>query len=780
MTPSPFSRKEKYLHGGYLFSALAEKFDHTTINQFFQKNSAINFVFPWSYNATLFHAFGMDINELAYFYFDRYLNQADLQRSSSKKVLFKSSVCKPFNQIGDNILFLVSNKKTPPRLKKYNIKTQTWKSRKIDLPVGKIFKIKDQYYSRATGPISPNVIKYSLFSKKRIPHPDFISKYVEDIKGSQILYIDARNTLNAFKLFLNNEFYDTVHSHSLFGPDGSIYYFKQSGESRILYKNKNALTSYKGFYGNIMDITENGAVYFTASTDFGSSIYKYENGQITRSSSSDTIIQAKKINKSEFLVCEISANNYHYKIIPEETLYSIPVFYQYSYKDPQDIHPLVDHFSSPPHSNELKKEENLLLKAQDEDLDSYFEDEESAPLDVFRNPDSLQTASSSLTYKKYNPLTYWKFGGTRVAFSASPRVWSSYIDILLTDYLQHNFLNLGYNNISFVLNKLFIQYSNRIHRLNWSLGYNYLGFHNILKDDFINEFIKNFPYTSHSVSLKFSYPLFQKGLWSSSFILLNNFKDEFLKNNHPSLHFFNIEIKDKLYHYQSLNWGGIWQLDYKRSYPLAYLPNKKLSLKVFLDYSKDLQSILDELKWGALLASTHHIGYDFYISPAFYHTSILIGGSSPISTDLYQYWNSDIQHTSYLQAKKSFDVSLLQTFKIYSTTATAAYLKLQKVFNTPIYFKVFPVSLMRLTPSVKYKYTILKKPHTFKENTAIQKLINIGPYTNWNEWSAGIESQILIYYKNPVSIGIDVGVSYQSYLMNNGVSFLNFYLKSNL
>lgn len=375
------SGQEKYLHGGYLMAMLAETYSHNIINSFFTLNKntpsrkTIKQIKTASVKDKLSQTFAKVfsfqniyyfLDDLAQAYFNHYIKQASHQKNSLEPALFKSFICPPFNRSGNELFFLTSHYRSVPNLKIFDIKTKKWTNKKKDLPLGKVFKIKGKYYSRSAKTIRPNTIHYSLFSEGIHSLDKFDSKYVEDMTNKNTLYVDTKNTLEGFKLYLNGQFYSYIHSNALLDQKENIYYFKQSGKKRILYKNKKPVFSYKGYYGNIMDIDSKGVVYFTASSPYGSSIYQHKNKTLSRSSSSDTIIQAKKINNTEFFVCEVTPFGYEYKIIPIERIAERPVLYKYRFKS-RDI-------KKASYKNQLMPSKNILTSANRTLSETQLED----------------------------------------------------------------------------------------------------------------------------------------------------------------------------------------------------------------------------------------------------------------------------------------------------------------------------------------------------------------------------------------------------------------------
>ena len=343
------SSRAKYQHGAYLLAMLAKYFPHKVINSFFKVNKKkpgksfrkdfkrrplprkltpeFGRVFSFRYSKYFF-------NDLTNLYFYTYYKEARKQNSSVEPTLFKSSTCPPFNESGEEVLFLTSDLKSSPTLRIYNKKSKTWAGKKTDLPLGKVFKRQGTYYSRASGRVAPYTTHFSLFSSGRYPLPEYDSKFVEDFNGKNILYISAKNTLSGNKLYLNDTFYTVIHSNALFDQYGHIYYFKQKGKVRTLYKNKKKLFSFPGYYGHLLEVDRQGTIYFTGASLYGSSVYQYNKKEgIKRSLSSDTVLQARKVSETQFLTCEVTPHEYEYKIQTQKVRAEQPVLYKYNFKD---------------------------------------------------------------------------------------------------------------------------------------------------------------------------------------------------------------------------------------------------------------------------------------------------------------------------------------------------------------------------------------------------------------------------------------------------------------
>ncbi len=300
-----FSIDEKYQHGGYFFSTLLEKFKLKKINHLFKQYSE-NVIYPGFSKAgknAFENTLGTGFENLVHYYINRYRTLALQQKQSLQKPLFKSSVCMPFNRKDQEVFFLTSDANTAPVLRMYNQVSRKWKSERKRFELGKVFKIKDKYYVSHTYEISPIEKIYGLFSDGMyFFDKKYHSQDVQDMYNQHWLSIDTTNNMESFRLLLDGKFYNTTHSTALFGPNGSVYYFKQKGHYRAMYKDKKKLFQFKGFYGKPIGVSLDGTVFFIASSSTGSSLFAWaKNRGIYRVSSSDVIIEAINLKKINFL-----------------------------------------------------------------------------------------------------------------------------------------------------------------------------------------------------------------------------------------------------------------------------------------------------------------------------------------------------------------------------------------------------------------------------------------------------------------------------------------------
>ena len=178
--------------------------------------------------------------------------------------------------------------------------------------VGELFKRNGRYYSQSSAKTSPVKVEMGLFNKNGFMLEGFEGKAVQGFTVSgKVVYFDVAKSIETPQVYVDGKFYTQSHS-SVHIEQEDLYYFKQEGEQRTLYKNKTALVSFKGHYGFVTDVGENRWVYFIASSEHGSTAYKAKNGQIERVSLADDIIDFKLMGNTHAIVASIDAHGYAY------------------------------------------------------------------------------------------------------------------------------------------------------------------------------------------------------------------------------------------------------------------------------------------------------------------------------------------------------------------------------------------------------------------------------------------------------------------------------------
>ncbi len=799
---NPHFGKEIYLHGGYLMAMLAEKYSHETIHSFFKvdkkkpKKVEVKKIRKLPVEDKLSSKFGelfsfkyihLFIDDILQSYFNHYLSSAVKQKPSTTPVLFESATCSAFNQDKEEILFLTSkDMKSIPVLKRFNKKNREWVNKKIDLPIGKVFKIDNKYYSRSSEVVAPNTIHYSLFSKGLKSDESFESKYVTDLRGDKVLYIDTKNNLTGFKLYLNDKFYSDVYSNALFDKYKNIYYFKQKGSRRVLYRNKKPLFSYSGYYGSLLQIDERGSVYFIGASPYGSSIYEYKAGVIYRVSTSDTVIQAIKINNKEFLACEITPYKYEYKIIPLIKSKEQPVLYKYHFKKHK---PLLSKNND--NNNFINKKVVREVAFQKQSKVSAVDHSNKSALEASEG--LKKSKSASVDYKSYSSLKNIRFNGSNFAAMYIGISSALLMGVSLSDYLMHNVLQfIGISafthfdsNLNFTYSNsqlFFINYLNRKYRLTWGLGYGFL--------------IENGEILDQELTVNFRYPLFRKGRWFSSLSSSHSFERE------SAIIMASVdnsgEKEEEMLVSNAYHSRGYFNIGYSQKFRFNYLSNKVSFWQFFVDHKftdHDHDHDIKEQSWngwkfGVVWDSTWQIGKNFYWLPEASYARSLNQDINPVEVALYRkalpqgfddHSNTDKNNYQILSGDDT-EAGSFVTGDIFGALLQSYYLA-QSVGTLSMGFKhVFTLPVGLLIPSVRSRWVILENLSSYKSiplldqegvSTAsdmyqdiasdlLQLYGNRGQkklkstYTQWLEWTFGLE----YLYQVRSSLWVILGASY--------------------
>ena len=330
---NPLSKQEKYIHGGYFFSYLRRSFTLSRLNEIFAANGR-NLIWPiglYTLNRSFKKTLEQNFESLFKEYREFYGQKAREQKAATGKILAISRFALPINSNSDNLFFMISDGKSPPELAVLSRKTGEISLKTVNMPLGKIFFVDGKFYSAGYGRTDTLSIRFSLFRDGFVPLKKYTSSYVMDIRGDKVLSFNAFDGLKRQNLYLNGKISGDAHSTAVTDGRGGIWYFKQEGGNRTLYRDKAPLWTYKGYYGFPVEAEESG-VYFLAPTSHGSGLFVYKNDRVFRLSPSDTIVAARRVDETNFLVCEINNDRFEYKIIPVKPFPDDPVLYKYSFK----------------------------------------------------------------------------------------------------------------------------------------------------------------------------------------------------------------------------------------------------------------------------------------------------------------------------------------------------------------------------------------------------------------------------------------------------------------
>jgi hypothetical protein len=252
--------------------------------------------------------------------------------TKGKKLASSMSEFKLFSN-DKEIAFLSTNHLSNPIFSTYQKKNRVLKSRESDFINGRFIQKNNKYYTSASKYSSVDKIEIALFDEEANILNESRSKAVQGVlSDGRLVYFDIVSSLDAPALFVGDKFYGYVNSSVYVDSKDNLYYAIQKGKTRTIYKNREPLFSYQGWYGFVSDV-DRESVIFIASSAHGSSVYSFSDGKIERLSSSDDIIDAKVIDQKSLLVESIGADSYNFYEIDRVPFISDIFEFKYFFED---------------------------------------------------------------------------------------------------------------------------------------------------------------------------------------------------------------------------------------------------------------------------------------------------------------------------------------------------------------------------------------------------------------------------------------------------------------
>jgi len=308
----PYGEKA-YLVGGFFQKFLVQKYGAKKVNEYFKTYSKQ--IFPFFTNSAFRDHFGKSFETLLAEFVEDIKNKHSTFHTTQGKEIATSQLFVPMNITDSKIYTLIGDYKSYPKILEFNKKSKQVTFDRGAYRTGEPFKIDGKYYTTSSVKISPTKIKmglvdsgaYMLYSSEGKAIQGFLS-------DGRSVYFDIEKSIDIPQIYIDGKFYDSSSS-SVFVKGNDLYYFKQNGHKRTLYKNKKGLFDYSGYYGFVTDIGENGAIYFISLSSNGSTVYSYKDGKIKRVIDGDDVIEFKLISSQEALVATIGADGYKYQIV---------------------------------------------------------------------------------------------------------------------------------------------------------------------------------------------------------------------------------------------------------------------------------------------------------------------------------------------------------------------------------------------------------------------------------------------------------------------------------
>ncbi len=409
----PYGR-HNYLIGGLFSQFLAERFGVDRTNRYFYNHSGQ--WIPIFTEHAFRESFGISYTQ-AIEAFNKWITARTQGFIATKgELLAHAKAQTTLNRVGDEILFVGSNDRQIPYLYRYDRKRHTLQKHHTTLPNGKIFKINGHYYSRCSAHTSSTRISAGLFDQEGNPYVPALSKVVQSIDpdGADLIYFDIPRSLSQPVAYRKDQKIGQVNS-SIFKDDaGHLYYFRQEGDKRTLYRDTQPLFHYRGWYGFVADVDRAGRIYIVADSSVGSTVYRYDRGDLVRILAGDDLLDAKVIDADHLLVERVSAEGIDFMVAKTKPMHSEIAF----------IHPNLPTFakSSSGHAQDQKQRVDLSAPHSYTPIANLH----YSSLDNYVTYDSANGINYDLTAKWSDPLTQNSFALFTSRFSDDSIVGAGY------------------------------------------------------------------------------------------------------------------------------------------------------------------------------------------------------------------------------------------------------------------------------------------------------------------------------------------------------------------
>ncbi|QSZ41654.1 hypothetical protein GJV85_05885 [Sulfurimonas aquatica] len=322
-----------YIQGGFFNLYLAQKYGIERVNSYFKFHSE-DWWFPAWTDASMRDAIGVSFTQALSDFESAYASAADYMQLANGKKIASSQFFSSLGNDSEEIFFITNESGyRAPELVVVDKKEQSVKKRRDSWMNGKVVKQNGEYFTQGSRNTSPTRIYQGLFNSNAFIKEGSESKMVQGyLSDGREVYFDVPTSYSEPQLYVGAEFYAKVNSSVIIDKYDNLYYFKQNGKKRTLYKNKKALYTYEGFYGMVSDVDSRGIIYFVANSRFGSSLFTYYKGMIRRATEADNVVEARLINDNEVLIAAMSDKDYYYVINDinriKETPYETKLFFE--------------------------------------------------------------------------------------------------------------------------------------------------------------------------------------------------------------------------------------------------------------------------------------------------------------------------------------------------------------------------------------------------------------------------------------------------------------------
>lgn len=316
-----------YTLGGHYHYYIAKEHGIEKVNNYWKEHSK-DWYLPLFTNNSMERAIGVDFETTFSAWAKTMEKEAENVIVADGEVIASSQFQSPINADNDEVYFIINESgREKPELIVYDKISGESRHDRDSWKTGKVIKTDpNTYMTQASGMTNPWRIWIGLYDDEGFLLDSSKSKVVEGyLSDGRTVYFDVALSYDQPQLFVGNEFYAQVNSSVLIDKDDNLYYFKQDEhKTRTLYKNKKPLVSLESFYSYVSGVDSKGGVYFIANSEYGSSLYRYADGKLSRASSADTIIDARLIDDEHALITSMGSDEFSYQKIALESIDEAP------------------------------------------------------------------------------------------------------------------------------------------------------------------------------------------------------------------------------------------------------------------------------------------------------------------------------------------------------------------------------------------------------------------------------------------------------------------------
>jgi len=303
-----------YTLGGYYNYYLAETYGAEKTNAYWLAHSE-HWLWPFVVDAPTRESLGVGFKES----FEGWRRAMEAEAAHLKEAageqIASTQFFSPMNDDAEAIYFIINTSgRGFPELVVYDKRTRTFTRTRGSWLQGKVVRTTEGFATQASHNVNPWRIRIGLYDADAFLVPGSASSVIEGyLKDGTPVRFDVPRSYETPHLYFGSVFYDTVNS-SVYLDGDDLYYFKQQGKMRTLYRNRTPLFSLQGYYGHPVGVDQTGAVYFIANTRYGSGLFRYRDGGFERLLDADTVFDARLIDDAHALVADMGADAYRFKV----------------------------------------------------------------------------------------------------------------------------------------------------------------------------------------------------------------------------------------------------------------------------------------------------------------------------------------------------------------------------------------------------------------------------------------------------------------------------------